>query len=372
MRQHETRACGLYACWLTCALGWLAACAVSPPTVSLGSRESDPSTSCTASAELLELNSSNRWKQLERIDCLIRVGQLANAAALLGALGDTFGRDRTLMEEVSGRLVRLLHQPGRLSSAPARVPLEHSALPVPTVRAKVASREGLLIWDSGNEFTALDQALCSQLGLPQVSGAGVQDSSGEVRGGSYIALLPHELALGPVQLGLPAVLCVDLSHVVTLEPRFIGVLGGNALGAESYQISPARSQLNLGAPLPEDLVLLEAEFQDGMPYIRADADGHSIQFLLDTGADFSTLSRATIDALELQVRTSGEPRTTYQGGGERTQSGERVVFRHLQSGSEVREGVEFRTGGTDLLGLDFIGDRTLVVDRDQGVVGLAP
>ena len=317
-----------------------------------------------------DLGIANRWNQLESVDCLMRRGQLAQAISLLDEMEEAFASDRPLMRETSQRLVALLQTPGRLSSLPSRLKLADSVLPVPALEASIGGRVGLLIWDSGNELTALDEAVCAELGLARIAEVGVRDSSGGTRGGSSVGLLPPEFVLNGVQMTLPGVVCTDLAHVRSLEPRFLGILGANILGATSYQLDLARRELGLGAPLPAALVRLDAAFQNGMPYVSANVSGRTVDFLLDTGADFSVLSARTIEELGLPVRFTGGERTTYDAGGTTLESRERVLVGRLRSGREVRESIELRIGGLNLLGVDFLGKRTLVVDRATGLVAL--
>ena len=358
---------------LLLGLGCLARCAsVAPRPAGVGSAASDARKACEGLDALEPLEASNRWAQLERLDCLLDGGELASAAALVGEMGDRFGDERELMKALSDRLTRLIQTHGQLSDLPARLRLEDSSLPVPTVQASVAGRQGLLIWDSGSESSALDRALCSRLGLQRIGRGEVVDSTRQVEEGNYIALLSEPIDLGSVRMDLPTVFCIDLGHVVAQEPRFIGILGANALNISAYQINLARKELTLGAVSSGAFVTLDATFQNGLPRVRGEVDGRGVDFLLDTGADFSVLSNSTIEALGLEARASGESRTTQEAGGQREESDLRVLLPQLDLGNEVRASMEMRTGGTDILGLDFIGNRTLFVDRERGVVGLSP
>ena len=360
-------AMAVYAPWsgLACSFGPHSVATPGGPEVSAA-----PEAPCASSATAL-VPQSVPFQQLSRMDCLLDARRLGEVARMIGDLGDGFSDDAPLMRAVSERLMRLLRTPGRLSPLPYRVRLAESSLPVPSVEAQVAGRSGLLIWDSGAEATILNESLCSELGLRRIARTAVLNASGEVVSGPYTAILNEALVLGNATLDLPAVVCVDLQNVAEIEPRILGVLGGNALGSSSYQLSRARSELALGASLPADLRLLEAEFEDGLIHVRAEANGKSLQFLLDTGADFSVLSERVAEELNLSTRSEGGARTTYQFGGRVEEPGDRVAARLFVTGDERREGVEFRVGEENLLGLDFIGDRTLVVDRERGVVGLS-
>lgn len=360
----------LLAAW---TLSGLMACSsgLGPIGVGLGS---PPSTAEEAQCDLFATGSdaADLRSELSFVDCLLTSRRLDEAASRLAAIVARIESDDPLKEQVSERLMRLLHIPGQLSGLPAQLRLSPSSIPLPAVEARIANHTGLLFLDSGAEVTILRDSVCSDLDLERGAGGVAENAGGDVVGGIYTAQLPHELVLGSAKLTLPVVVCADLDNFSEVEPRILGVLGANALGAASYHLNMARGELALGAPLPETLVRLDANFQDGRVYVTVSVDGVPVRFLLDTGADSGEFAASTAQDLNLSVRSGGESRTSYLFGGTQEESGARVTVGRLRSGDEQREDVDFRVAAKNRLGVDFLEERTLVVDRAAGVVGLSP
>jgi hypothetical protein len=307
--------------------------------------------------------------RLRLADCLERRGRLEDALRVLAFLEDDHASRRDLMEAGSERVDALLLHQVPISGIPNPLRLSDSRIPLAVLEGAIGATQGLFVWDSGAEGTVLDREVCSQLGLRTFGGLSVKDASGGEQGGSRVGILADPVVLGPVRLEVAPVLCTDLSQFRSSEPRFLGALGGNVLGSHAYQLNLRARRLVIGATRSSDVIRLKATFTRGLPYVDAEVDGHRLQFLLDTGSDRSTLSRDSLADLGHPTVSKGEPRTGGNASGAGAQSGEFVVARSLRSGGEERQNVRFWIGSKNLLGIDFLGERTLFVNRETGVVG---
>ena len=175
--------------------------------------------------------------QLRLAECFERNGRLGDALRILAKLEQDCFDDKDLMRAGSERAQSLIQQRVPVSGLPARLHLEDSPIPLPIVRGSIAERGGLFVWDSGAKTTALEQMLCSEMGLKTFGNTLVDNAAGTTRGGAPVGILDEERVLGSVKVRLASVLCLDLSSVRAVDPNILGIVGGNVLKSSPYQIN---------------------------------------------------------------------------------------------------------------------------------------
>ena len=346
---------------------WLsAACqaAVRPNYSAKATRaESDASRAASPAVDAAQSGRLEEAKDLER------EGRLAEALHVLADISLEFPRNRELMRETSGRLESLLRHRALILGTPARIPLVDSSIPLPLVQGSVGGRTGLFLWDSGAEATGLDQALCADLGLPRFGTVSVIAAGGSNTDGHQFAILEDPIMVGSLHIDVPPVVCIDLTSITAVDSRILGILGGNLLRSSPYQINFGERWLEVGGKIPSDLIRLESSFSGSLPYVSLEVDGHPVRFLLDTGAARSGITQTTLDEIGVESTASaGETVTRVVAGGTVEVELKVVSFSRFRSNQLRGEMIQFTVEAPNLVGGDFFGKRTLVVDHGTGIV----
>ena len=336
-----------------------------PPTVlSPSAAQGEESTPACSDLENESIEQLDPVEQFNLATCFEKSQRLYDASLIYVRLDDLL-RDPI---QGKGRLNSFVRRRVRATGFPARLPLVDSAVGI-AVEAQLGEHRGLMLWDSAAEGSVLDQRMCVILGLDQFGDMSVSDSATSTQLGVAVGLL-RRMTLGPIEISDVPVLCLDLSHVVADEPNFIGVLGGNVLGSSSYQLDLDTKTLTLGGAIPPGVVYFQGGFFEGMPYIEADLDGQSTDFIIDTGLDRSSISQESLDALGATAVLSGKKSGFLRANGYTESEDAFVSFNRFRSGQEQRSDLRMLVGARNLLGLDFFEQQTLVVDRSTSTIGL--
>ena len=377
----EPNALGLIHLWrpsrslvasVICLLGFEVACGSAPleaygPQVPSAVAQSTGAIVCTDVAAKL-LAASTPSDQLRLAECFERNGRLGDALRLVAKLEQDYFDDADLMRAVSERAQSLIQQRVPVSGLPARLELQESPIPLPMVRGRIAESEGLFVWDSGAETTGIDQTLCSKLGLKTFGNTRIDNATGATRSGTRVGILDQTLVLGSVEVRVASVLCLDLSDARAVDPKLLGIIGGNVLRSSPYQLNLKGRWIDFGGAIPSNLIRLKSTFTASSPYVWADLDGHSVRFLLDTGSVDSTVSEATVADLGVTATSLGTVSSRVVAGGRMERDLKVISVSRFSSGQERRRDVQLTVEALNLLGGDFLGDRTLIVDHDSDLI----
>lgn len=355
-----------------CLLGFEVACGNAPleahrPRTSVPVAQSTDAVVC-ADVAAKPSAASTPADQLRLAGCFERKGRLGDALRLVAQLEQDYFDDTDLMRAVSERAQSLIQQRVPVSGLPARLELQASPIPLPIVRGRIAESEGLFVWDSGAETTGLDQTLCSKLGLQTFGNTRIRNAAGTTRSGTQVGILDEALVLGSVEIRVASVLCLDLSDARAVDPNLLGIVGGNILRSSTYQINLKERWVDFGRAIPSSLIRLQSTFTDSAPYVWADLDGHPVRFLLDTGSVNSTVSEDALADLGMTATSLGAVSSRVVAGGRMERELKTISVSHFGSGQERRRDVQLTVEALNLLGGDFLGDRTLVVDHDSDLI----
>jgi hypothetical protein len=309
--------------------------------------------------------------RLDAAACLEAAGRLRQAGAIYAELGRDVS-DPDGKQQLGARIGAFLLRGVKLDGLPREIALAEASVPHPLVAAEIAGRSGLFLWDSGSELGVLGDPLCAELGLVRMPEGRLRDTSGRPKPGLRTAVLDRPLALGALQLPAHGVACLDLSALRAAEPRLLGVLGGNVLGAAPYELDLAARTLRFGAALPARLTRLDAEFVRGVPHVTAELDGHRVRFVLDSGARQSTIAASLLARLNVRAVATGAERTYADASGVARVPEAHAAFASFRSGEFTAPGIRLAVGPTSRLGVDFLQGRTLAVDAAAGVVAFVP
>ena len=313
---------------------------------------------------------SNPLDSIRLAECLEARGRIEDALRVVARLEAQASDRDAVMRLASERIRSLIVKRVQVAGLPARLKFVDSNIPLPVISGSVGDRKGVFVWDSGMGVTVLDRSLCTELELTMFGKFSMKNAAGGEADGRF-GILDQEFRLGSLEVAAPPIGCLDLEKVKEVDSRILGIIGSNIMNSVPYQMSANERWVDVGKPAPLDLRRMESTFSRSLPHVWADLDGQRVRFILDTGSVESTISRATLDAMGISGSSLGVTETRVVAGGKVSQSVEVVSISRFQSGEEERSDVQFKVDALDLLGVDFLGDRVLVVDRDANLIGLS-
>lgn len=177
----------------------------------------------------------------------------------------------------------------------AALPVTESTSRTLLVPAEIDGKAGSLMVDTGSSYSLMRGSVVDELGLPRYNiPDGVSGLAGRSIGQRTRA---HSLKLGPIVETERGFLIAPPN--VPVDPRAIGILGGDVIGDFNVELDPVAQQVKLyttdscpggvpswaakTAPMPIEVT------SDNQIVFTASLDGRPVKAYLDTGATYSIL-----------------------------------------------------------------------------------